>query len=288
MSASRPALTIAHTDVDLNGSAGYLTLPTVTQAISPHTSLLERFVEEVRVIAPIPGQAFHVERYPDGRTSLVFRLLDGRRRGDLWVAGPHTRALFKSKTGVDWTVIVRLKPGWSAPLLGVAANELTDQVVPLQDLWGRAAADLCAELLDARSEGAVLNRVRVELTLRAERIIQTASAQLARRAVALLEEGEPRVERVAERLGVTERHLRRAFTENVGIGPKAFARTIRLQRALDMAATSCDWARIAADAGYFDQAHLIGDFRRLVGTTPGVYFKRASELRRSSPVAARL
>lgn len=80
---------------------------------------------------------------------------------------------------------------------------------------------------------------------------------------------------VAEQLGVTGRHLRRAFTENVGIGPKEFARTVRLQRAMTMAATSRDWARIAADAGYYDQAHLIGDFRQLVGLTPAVFFKRA-------------
>ncbi len=68
--------------------------------------------------------------------------------------------------------------------------------------------------------------------------------------------------------------VRRAFTENVGVSPKEFARTVRLQRAVRMAATSCDWACIAADAGYYDQAHLIADFRRLVGLTPGAFFKR--------------
>ena len=36
-----------------------------------------------------------------------------------------------------------------------------------------------------------------------------------------------------------------------------------------------DWGRIAADAGYYDQAHLIGDFRELVGLTPGAFLKRA-------------
>jgi AraC-like DNA-binding protein len=38
-----------------------------------------------------------------------------------------------------------------------------------------------------------------------------------------------------------------------------------------MAATSKDWVRIAADAGYYDQAHLIADFRKLVGLTPGAF-----------------
>lgn len=80
---------------------------------------------------------------------------------------------------------------------------------------------------------------------------------------------------MAERLGVTARHLRRAFTESVGIGPKEFARTVRLQRAVRTAATSNDWARIAADAGYYDQAHLIADFREFLGLTPSAFLKRA-------------
>jgi AraC-like DNA-binding protein len=92
---------------------------------------------------------------------------------------------------------------------------------------------------------------------------------------------------VAERLGVTARHLRRAFKENIGIGPKEFARTVRLQRAVRAAAAtrSNDWAQIAADAGYYDQAHLIADFRELVGFTPGAFVKRADD--RGVPYASK-
>ena len=93
------------------------------------------------------------------------------------------------------------------------------------------------------------------------------------------------MESVAKRLGVTARHLRRAFTESVGIGPKEFARTVRLQRAVRSAATSNDWGRIAADAGYYDQAHLIADFRELVGLTPGAFLKHSSALAHQSHMA---
>jgi AraC-like DNA-binding protein len=79
---------------------------------------------------------------------------------------------------------------------------------------------------------------------------------------------------VADRLGVSVRHLHRAFTENVGVGPKEYARAVRLQRALRLAATSRDWPRIAADTGYLTQAQLIGDFRQLVGITPDALTKR--------------
>ncbi|AUX46556.1 uncharacterized protein SOCE26_080620 [Sorangium cellulosum] len=209
--------------------------------------------------------------------TLVFRVLEEGRRGDVTVAGPRTRALFKNTTGVAWAVVLQFKPGWSAPLLGVAANALTDRIVPLEDIWGRSGGDLCLDLLAARSLPEVLDRLSRAIALRTHQASEPASARLARQAVRLLEGDEVRVESVAERLGVTARHLRRAFTESVGIGPKDFARTVRLQRAVRMAATSKDWGRIAADAGYYDQAHLIADFRELVGLTPGAFLKRADD-----------
>ncbi len=241
------------------------------------TFSLSHFIEDIRAVVPVAGRAFDVERLPDGRTTLVFRVFEEGRRGDVAVAGPRTRAMFKHATGVVRAVILQFKPGWSAPLLGVAANALTDQIVQLEDLWGRSGGDLCLELLAAPSLPAVIDRLTHALALRTRQTFEPASGRLARHAVRLLEGGEVRVERIAERLGVTSRHLRRAFTESVGVGPKDFARTVRLQRAVRRTATSKDWARIAADAGYYDQAHLIADFRQLVGLTPGAFLKRAGD-----------
>jgi len=255
----------------------------MTAVMDLPTLALPRFVEDIRAVTLPPGQTFDVEWLPDGRTSLVFRAFEGGRKGDVWVMGPRTRAKFKSATGLTRTVTLRFKPGWSVPLLGVATSELTDRLVPLEDVWGPAGHAFCEELLAARSRADVMDRVARAITRRAAQPFETASGQLARRAVRLLEGGEVRVESVADRLGVTARHLRRAFTENIGIGPKEFARTVRLQHAVRMAATSCDWARIAADAGYYDQAHLIADFRQLVGLTPGAFFKRAGGRRRPLP-----
>jgi AraC-like DNA-binding protein len=241
------------------------------------TFSLSRFIEDIRVVVPVAGRALEVERLPDGRTTLVFRVIEEGRKGDLSVAGPRTRALFKHATGVERVVILQFKPGWSAPLLGVAASALTDRIVLLEDIWGRSGGDLCLELLAAPSLTHVIDRFTHALALRTRQTFEPASGRLARNAVRLLEGGEVRVESVAERLGVSARHLRRAFTENVGVGPKEFARTVRLQRAVRRAATSKDWARIAADVGYYDQAHLIADFRRLVGLTPGAFLKRAGD-----------
>lgn len=229
---------------------------------------LARFVEELSVLEPSRGPS-HYDRLPDGRTTLTVRSLEDGR-GDVCVMGPHSRARFKDLSGVARAVVVHFKPGWSPQLLGVPAITLTDRIVPLADVWGRTGATLSDELLATVEVDDMLGLLSRTLDARGQRE-EPASASLVRRAVRLLEEGEGRVERLAERLGVTARHLRRAFAESVGIGPKEFARTVRLSRAVKMATSSIDWARIASDAGYYDQAHLIRDFRELVGLTPGTF-----------------
>lgn len=248
----------------------------VSPALSPagSTAWLARFIEHVEVAAPVGRRPLEIERLPDGRTTLVFRVLDGGRHGDLSVHGPRMRAMFKTATGVAHAVIVRFKPGWSAPLFGVRASALTDRLVPIADLWGRPVGDLCGELLAARGVTEIVDRLSDAFVRRSRDRAEPASASLARRAVRLLEADEVRVDRVAQRLGVTARHLRRAFAECVGIGPKQFARTVRLRRAVHRAESSHDWGRIAADAGYYDQAHLIGEFRALVGLTPVEFARR--------------
>jgi AraC-like DNA-binding protein len=172
-------------------------------------------------------------------------------------------------------VIIRYKPGWTVPLFRVAANELTDRIVPLDALWGHEGASFYERLVETENVTELLACVSGVLA-RARRF-ESSSAHLARRAARLLDAGEARIDRVAARLGITDRHLRRAFTEHVGVGPKDYARSVRLQRAVRLAATSNDWGRIALDAGYYDQAHFIADFRQLVGVTPRTFAGGARE-----------
>ena len=238
------------------------------------TLWLARFIEAVDVVTQVDGRPLALERLPDGRTALIFRVLEGARDADLTVTGPRTRALFKTATGMARAVTVRFKPGWSTALFGVRASALTDRYVKLDELWGRHVRDLCSELVAVRSSTEIVGRLSDAFARRSHDRDEPASASLARRAVRLLEGDEVRVDRVAARLGVTTRHLRRAFVDSVGVGPKEFARSVRLRRAMHLAETSRDWGRIATDVGYYDQAHLIGEFRDLVGLTPVELVKR--------------
>src|SRR5262245_26795382 len=64
-----------------------------------------RFVESVRFVARIDGRARRVDQLPDGRTTLVFRVIERGRRGDVTVVGPRTRALLKDATGFAHAVV---------------------------------------------------------------------------------------------------------------------------------------------------------------------------------------
>ena len=250
-------------------------------------SWLARFVEDVRVTVPVAGRALQVERLPDGRTTLFLRVLEGGRQGDLTVAGPRTRALYKQATGVAQVITLQFKPGWSAPLFGVAASALTDRLVPLEDIWGRSGGTLCERLLAARSVPEVLDRLSRAIALRAHQTFEPAvgAARPARGSLARRRRG---ARGAAWPSGSASR--RDIFAAP---SPRASASGRRISRGPFACSVPCgwrrprsDWVRIAADAGYYDQAHLIADFRELVGLTPGAFVKRAGDLRLSADLCA--
>jgi AraC-like DNA-binding protein len=155
----------------------------------------------------------------------------------------------------------------AAAFLGLPVEELRDQLVGLDQLWGRAGAVLRERLVEAPDPLRVLHEELVTQVRRAPR-----PEPGVRLAVAELQRGRP-VQEVADRLGWTGKRLRRAFREAVGLTPKRFARVRRLQRVVHglPRGEAVDWAGVAAGHGYADQAHLIGEFRELAGITPAAY-----------------
>ncbi|MER6354303.1 helix-turn-helix domain-containing protein [Streptomyces sp. NPDC001634] len=76
------------------------------------------------------------------------------------------------------------------------------------------------------------------------------------------------VPRLAEEVGWSVRQLENRFREQIGLGPKAAARVLRLQRARRLLASGRSAAETAALCGFYDQAHLSGEFRAMTGCTP--------------------
>jgi len=85
--------------------------------------------------------------------------------------------------------------------------------------------------------------------------------------------GQVRVDDLAFDAGLSARQLRRLFVEEIGLSPKHFCRVIRFRHSVSRLADSPrgDWAQVALDCGYYDQAHFINEFRELSGFSPGEY-----------------
>jgi len=84
--------------------------------------------------------------------------------------------------------------------------------------------------------------------------------------------GAVRVRAIARDLQVSQGTLERRFRRVVGASPKQFASIIRLRHAVDLSRQSASLTTLALDAGYYDQAHFIRDFRAITGAAPGQFF----------------
>lgn len=73
------------------------------------------------------------------------------------------------------------------------------------------------------------------------------------------------------------KNFERHFTEQVGVSPKLFGCVTRFNHALSLKLKNPfeNWTSIAFESGYFDQMHLIRDFKRFYGTAPSVFFKES-------------
>src|SRR4051812_20797627 len=165
--------------------------------------------------------------------------------------------------------------GWGAvgaagSAVGVPARELRDLNVDLAEVWGPRAAGRLAARLDAAATPAAAVAALVAAVV--GRLPPADELDPLVRAAAL-RAAAPRtaVERLASRLGLGGRPLRRRFDDAVGYGPKTLQRVLRFQRFLALAAqpgAAADLAQLAFAAGYADQAHLTRECRRLSGLTP--------------------
>ncbi len=190
------------------------------------------------------------------------------------IAGTFTRH-FAIDTAEQRAICgVSFRPGGAAPFLGVPADELRDQHVSLADLWGAAGARVRERLLDAPRPHGLL-RVLEQILM--ERVRALEVDPCVQWAMDALDRGAP-VGAVTDRLGLSPARFIRRFAATVGLTPKRYARLRRFDRVLSSVAAgrAIDWARVALDCGYFDQAHLIHEFRDFSGLSPTAYDARSA------------
>jgi AraC-like DNA-binding protein len=236
----------------------------VAPGISAGSAVAALFIDEYdrdlpRVAIPRPAVQVVVRFGPVARDGL-----------DVHAFGVQQRVRRKFIRAGQRAVMASLHPGVAKAVLGVPADAIAGRVLDLDELWGNAATRrLLDQLATARTTIEAARMLESAITARAAAVDQTnAGPSLAQEAAVRL--ASANVSTVADDLGVSERHLRRVFSDAVGVSPKVYARLMRFDRALRAARadSAASWASIAAATGYYDQAHLIGEFQAISGVTP--------------------
>jgi AraC-like DNA-binding protein len=203
---------------------------------------------------------------PDERLDLVW--VDD---GSLWLSGPETSSWSRGYPPGTTAVGVGFRPGVGPPMLHLAALEVRDARVRLDELWSdrqaRELAERVAAHHDDRGRARELERAVRHLAAQTRPVDEVALQVAARldqpRAASGLE--------LSRATGLSQRQLHRRCTAAFGYGPAVLARILRLRRALRLARSRqgpLRLAELAAAAGYFDQQHFAHEVRAIMGTTP--------------------
>jgi AraC-like DNA-binding protein len=189
----------------------------------------------------------------------------------VFVAGPDTGPWSSALRAGTALAGVRLLPGAGGPALGLPLSALLDQRVGLADLGTGFGARLAPRLVPALTPPQALRLLVSEV---GEQVSESPADPLVAEAARML--GRPRADvgEVAARLGVGERQLLRRCRAAAGYGPATLRRVLRFRRfvarvdAGEGRPGGPDLARLAAETGYADQAHLTRECVRLAGLPP--------------------
>ena len=240
-------------------------VPYVTSVLAYREDLGEREVLE-RVV-------------PDGAVRLAFNFgvapCAGSGEGEQVEAiGASTEPALVRLRGHMGGITVTLRPGAAAALLGVPAASLRGSAVGLDALWANEASQWLDQLRALPNDQSRLSWLAQALLQRALRRANAESACAARAARLIMDSGgRLSVRATADALGLGERRLQQLFQRHVGLSPRSYARVARMHgllRAL-RTAQAPGWARLATDAGFYDQAHLTNEFRALCGLSPSAF-----------------
>ncbi len=241
---------------------------------------------------------------PDGTVELIIDLRDEPRRlydreararhrtfRASWVSGPQSGHIVIDVRAGASMIGAHFRPGGAGPILGLPAEAITDNVVELADLWsgGSASQELRERLLGARGPAAKFKILEEFLRRRLGRALAArwnphrVAAAVHRLASA---RGAGSISGLAGTLGISHKHFIDEFRRAVGLTPKRFAQICRFHGVLTTirARRAIEWADVAVQCGYYDQAHFIRDFHTYAGLNPTEFLARTVDDPKFIPV----
>ena len=212
---------------------------------------------------------------PSGSMELVVDL----REPATYLAGAHSQPAFLDTNKIVHVIGAHFRPGGAYALMTMPADALHNEGASLDDVWSRAEASELRERLLAAVDPLDLFEQALIARLRRPR------NPMVRFAIEEFRRAKP-VGDVGQQVGVSQRTFISTFAREVGLTPKLYCRVRRFQRVLRMVhrREDVDWSEVALACGYFDQPHLIRDFREFSGMSPSTYLDARTEHLNHVPV----
>jgi AraC-like DNA-binding protein len=207
------------------------------------------------------------ETLPHPNVHLVFEPAGSR------IYGVHSARFTQTLQGRSFAFGVKFRPGGFRPFLLRAVSTLRDRSLMPRDVFGPAFTRVEAEMLAMEDDASMVALAEGFLRQHLP-VMDPLAVQVGEIVDGIVHDRLlTTVEQLVQRWSIDKRRLQRLFSEYVGVSPKWVINRYRLHEAVERLAegATVDWAQLALDLGYFDQAHFIRDFRKLVGRPPGEY-----------------
>lgn len=251
-------------------------------------------MEKFRIIYPAPLLAPYIKHYwllesdeiahsqrilPTGNIELVFHRGHLLRQGNDFsprtsLCGQTLSFADVQPTGYVNMITVVFQPFGAKAFFDLPFHELSGLSVPLEDVNRKAFADLEDKILSTPDDALCIRFIETFLLGRL-RPYKAYNYKRIAEAVDTINklETDLSVPLLAERIGLSKKQFQRIFNEYIGLNPKEFIRVVRFHKALFTLQhdPSMNFTRLAYECGFYDQSHLIREFKQFSGYTPREY-----------------
>ena len=211
---------------------------------------------------------------PDGCVDIVFSWKQGNNKNlAILAVGEMTYAKNIAIASQQNFRGIRFKPGAAAAFLKMPMNEITNQMIDLENISNKLFKELqiiWKKSLESKKQAKNISEILMAnfsevyidpvVNYMVDKIIQT--------------QGQIELANIITKTGYSERQIQRKFKNIVGISPKVFIRIIRFKNIYQRLKGNKDnYARLAVTAGYFDQAHFNHEYKKFIGTSPSANYR---------------
>jgi AraC-like DNA-binding protein len=182
----------------------------------------------------------------------------------------HSRT-FKNSANIG-TVLVFFQEAGAVQFFKQPLHEIFRESISLDNFMLRSELLYLEETLtEAKTDE---QRIAAVERFLIARMTNTEPDKLVLAALALIHKskGNIRIKELMDQLHISQSPLEKRFRQSVGTSPKKFASIVRLKNTIQNYNTNASLTELSYEAGFYDQAHFIKEFKNFAGETPEKFF----------------